>query len=57
MIVGDTCLDPCFDSVLLLIEWKEALWDRFYAGCALAAEAARREIKNSQDKPLRSLAL
>ena len=23
------CLLPCFDGVILLLEWKEALWDKF----------------------------
>lgn len=27
-----TCLIPCFDDAVFSVEWKEALWDRFYMG-------------------------
>ena len=26
------CLIPCFDGVILSLEWKEALWDKFVTG-------------------------
>jgi hypothetical protein len=53
-ITLERCLIPGFDGALFSREWKDALRDRFFTGCATTTEAIRRAIQNSQES-LRAL--
>ena len=54
--LGTNCLVPAFDGVILSIEWRDALWAKFYTAAPHSlpsrrrgTEAIRRAIQNSQE--------